>query len=179
MFGFLVIEDQPTLHVVSAPSTHDVTEAREFVRGVRSAVTPGVAASEPFVASETQLNSVIKLGSRLIPGFRGRLAVNETEVTGTASIPVPYTHETKWVNVNATAPEFEGTFSLSRVELGSISLPPKLTLGIGRIVANLIVGEGFFGDTVLTAATSMQIEGKRPVVTLPGCNSTASARLAC
>ena len=24
-----------------------------------------------------------------------------------------------------------------------------------------------------------KIEGKRPVVTLPGCNSTASARLAC
>ncbi len=157
MFGFLVIEDQPTLHDVSAPTAHDVTEAREFVRGVRSAITPGVVASEPFVASETQLNSVIKLGARLIPGFRGRLAVNETEVTGSASIPVPYTNETKWVNVNATAPEFDGTFSLSSVELGTISLPPKLTLGIVRVAANLIVGESF-GDKVLTAATSMRIK---------------------
>ncbi len=155
-FGLLVIEDQPTLHDASAPTTHDVTEAREFVEGVRSNITPGGAASELFVASETQINSVAKLAVRLIPGFRGRLAVNETEITGTASIPVPYTHKAKWVNVNVTVPEFDGTMSLSSVELGTISLPPKLSLEIGRVVANLIVGENF-GDKVLTAATSMRI----------------------
>ena len=30
-----------------------------------------------------------------------------------------------------------------------------------------------------TLAAEQYIRGKRPVVTLPGCNSTASARLAC
>jgi hypothetical protein len=154
--GFLVIEDQPAVLEASAPTSQDVIEAREFVRGVRSAITPGRETSEPFIASETQLNSVIKLGTRLIAGFRGELVVNETEVMGAVSIPVPYTRETKWVNLIVAAPEFEGVFSLSRVEIGAISIPPKLALGTGRVAANVVVGNNF-GDRLLSAATSMQI----------------------
>jgi hypothetical protein len=63
VFGLLVIEDQPAVLEASAPTSQDVIEAREFVRGVRSAITPGRETSEPFTSSETQLNSVIKLGS--------------------------------------------------------------------------------------------------------------------
>jgi hypothetical protein len=156
VFGYLVIEDQPAVLEASAPTSQDVIEAREFVRGVRSAITPGRETSEPFIASETQLNSVIKLGTRLIAGFRGQLVVNETEVMGAASIPVPYTQETKWVNLKVAAPEFEGVFSLSRVSIGAISIPPKLALGTGRVAADVIVGNDF-GGRLLSAATSLQI----------------------
>jgi hypothetical protein len=159
VFGFLIIEDQPAVLEASAPSSQDVVEAREFVRGVRSNITPGHGTSEPFIASETQLNSVIKLGTRLIAGFRGQLVIIETQVIGTASIPVPYTQETKWVNLKVAAPEFEGVFMLSSLELGGISIPPKLALGIGRVLANVIVGNNF-GNKVLSAATSMQINDK-------------------
>ena len=41
VFGFLVIEDQPTVLEASAPTSQDVMEAREFVRGVNSAITLG------------------------------------------------------------------------------------------------------------------------------------------
>lgn len=158
-FAVVIVEDQPTVLEASAPTSQDVIEARVFVRGVRAAIEPGRGTAEALVASEAQLNSVIKLGSRLIAGFRGQLAVNETEVTGTASIPVPYTQEAKWLNVRLVAPEFEGAFSLSRVELGDYSFPPQLALGAGRVLANAIVGNRF-GDSVLSAATSMQITDK-------------------
>ena len=36
-----------------------------------------------------------------------------------------------------------------------------------------------FVSRVRQMFTAHELEGKRPVVTLPGCNSTASARLAC
>ena len=156
VLGFFVIEDQPAVLEAPAPTSQDVIEAREFVRGVRSTITPGRATSEPFIASEAQLNSVIKLGTRLIAGFRGQLAVNEADVVGTASIPVPLTQESKWVNLKVAAPAFEGEFSLSSLELGGISIPPQLALGAGRVLANVIVGDSF-GDRVLSAATSMQI----------------------
>ena len=159
VFGFLVIEDQPAVLEATAPTSQDVVEAREFVRGVRSAITPGRETSEQFSATEAQLNSVIKLGTRLIAGFRGQLVVNETDVTGTASVPVPYTGETKWVNLTVAAPEFEGVISSSRVEVGGISIPPNLALGVGRFLANVVVGNDF-GDRILSSATSMQIDNK-------------------
>lgn len=160
VFAALIMENNPTVQKPTPPTSQDVVEARAFVRGVRSAISPENTTSEQFVASEAQLNSVIKLGSRLIAGFRGQLAINGTEVTGVASIPVPYTRDRKWLNVRLTVPAFEGDFALSQVELGGYSIPPKVALGTGRVLANTIVGDRF-GDRVLSAATSMQITEDR------------------
>jgi hypothetical protein len=133
-----------------------VAEARDFVRGVRSAIQPGDARAATFVTNEEQLNRMIKLGARLVPGFRGRLWTTEATVQGVASIPVPYTE--KWINLRASVPEFDGAFTLSELSVGPLSIPPALALGVGRHAANLLIGERF-GDTVLSAATRLDIEG--------------------
>ena len=150
-----VVEDAPLVEAAAPPAPKDVTEAREFVRGLRSAIQPGLSVPASFTTNEDQLNSVLKLGARFIPGFRGELNVNEKDVDGAASIPVPYTK--KWINVRASAPEFEGNFALSSVQLGPVTVPPNFALGIARIGGNVIVGEGF-GDTVLDVADSMRIQ---------------------
>ena len=154
-FGFLVLEDDPLVADGDAPTPEDVVEAREFVRGVRSATRSGGVTAAKIVTTEEQLNRVIKLGARFIPGFRGRLYTSEENVQGVASIPVPYVE--KWMNLSASVPEFDGAFALSEISVGRFSIPPVFALGVGRHVANIVVGDGF-GDTVLGAATRMDID---------------------
>ena len=127
--GFLVLEDAPLVAEGGAPTAEDVAEAREFVRGVRSAIQPGDARAATFVTNEEQLNRVIKLGARLVPGFRGRLRTTEATVNVVASIPVPYTD--KWINLRASVPEFDGAFTLSELSVGPLSTPPAFALGVG------------------------------------------------
>ncbi|CUH45868.1 hypothetical protein [Ruegeria atlantica] len=155
LFFIFVLEDAPLVEAAAPPSPKDVTDAREFVRGLRSAIQPNSSTPVSFTTNEEQLNSVLKLGARFIPVFRGELNVNEKVVYGVASIPVPYTK--KWINVRAAAPEFEGDFALSSVQLGTVTVPPNFALGVARMGGNVIVGEGF-GDTVLNIADSMHIQ---------------------
>lgn len=155
-FFFLAAwEDAPTVGAGGPPTPEDVTKTREFVRGVRSTVQSGLSEPATFVTNEEQLNKVIKLRARFVPGFRGKLEVRENSVHGSASIPVPNTQ--KWINLRASAAEFQTTFALSSVQIGPIALASEIALEVARIGGNVIVGERF-GDTVLDSAKSMRIE---------------------
>ena len=163
LVGFFVLEDHPLVDARGAPTAEDVVEARKFVRGVRSATRSGEARATSFVTTEEQLNQVVKLGTRFIPGFRGRLYTTEAEAHIFVSVPVPYAE--KWINLRASAPEFDGVFTLSEVSVGRFPIPPAFALGVGRHVANVVVGEGF-GDNVLSAASSMEINNGELVFNL-------------
>ncbi|WP_319544745.1 hypothetical protein [Ruegeria conchae] len=154
VFVLVVVEDAPLVEAGAPPSPKDVTEAREFVRGLRSAIQPKLSETASFTTNEDQLNSVLKLGGRFVPGFRGELSVDGKSVYGIASVPVPYTN--KWMNLRASVPEFEGPFVLSSVQLGPVTVPPSLAISVARIGGNVIVGEQF-GDIVLNVADSMHI----------------------
>ncbi|WP_242500605.1 hypothetical protein [Tropicimonas sp. IMCC6043] len=158
VLAMLFLEDQPAIAFGGPPVPEDVVETRAFVRGVRAAIQPDQPVPEPFSTTETQLNSVIRLGARFVPGFRGRVAVRDGEIDGTASVPLSFAGRTKWLNLLATAPEFDDRLTLSAVQIGRHAVSPDLALEAGRIGANLIVGDGF-GDSVLDAATAMQIRG--------------------
>ena len=154
-FGVLVMQDSPLVEGAGAPTPDDVVEAREFVHGVRSALQSEGSQPAAFASNEGQLNSVMKLGARFIPGFRGQLQVTEAEINGFASIPIRYTQ--KWVNLRATVPEYEGKLALSGVRIGPISVPAAVALSFVRNAANSVFGENY-GDRVIDAATSMRTE---------------------
>ena len=156
ILGMMLLQSKPIVRSMSAPTSNDVVGARALAQASRQA-------AGPLVATETQLNSVIRLVSRFMPGFRGELMVARTDVEGKVSIPVPYSGETLWLNISATMPEFNQSLSLSSVMLGRISLPPSLALEIGRRGANLVIGGGF-GDRLVKAASSMVIEEDRLIL---------------
>jgi hypothetical protein len=155
---FLALERAPAVTRSMTPTPDDAAGARDFVRGVRESIDAVGPASGPFRSSEEQLNSVVKVAGRFIPGFRGSVTVAEAGVEGVASIPIPHVGDRKWLNLRAVAPEFEGRFALSDVEIGRFDLPPGLVLEAGRLGANTLFGNDL-GDTVLTAATAMRTEG--------------------
>lgn len=153
--AFFVLEDEPLVARVDPPTPDDIVAARAFLHQVRDAARkPG---STPVRVTGVDLNRMMRLGGRLVPGYRGRIAVAE-DVRGEASVPVPWPGGTRWLNLSASAPPFAGRFALSRVSVGPFDLPPGPVLWLGRVGGDAIVGNGF-GSTVLGAASAMRIEG--------------------
>ncbi len=155
---FMVVEDGPLVDTGPPPASADVVAARELVRDLRLATSPEAEAGAPVTTTIPQLNSAIRLGARLLPGFRGDVAIQDDALIGRASVPVPWIGGQKWINVTGAVPEFDGTLTLQDVTLGGWDIPPGLAMSTAQSAANLYFGEGV-GDTLINVASSMQIDG--------------------
>ncbi|WP_298922076.1 hypothetical protein [uncultured Roseobacter sp.] len=156
--GPLFLQDTPILEASAPPSPQDVVATRQLVRDIRAAAGEGQESNTVLRADAAQLNSAIRLGSRFIDGFRGRVTIDASEVLGEISMPVPWWRGQKWLNISGRVPEFEQQFSLSRITVGATDLPPALAIAVARTGANIGIGHRF-GDKVLEAATAMKITG--------------------
>ena len=154
----IVLEDRPLITESSAPKPQDVVVARSFVRNVRSAAGDGTAQSDPLVLTEAELNSLLRLGARFVPGFRSDLEIAGDAAILRASIPVPHLPTAKFVNLSARIPAFDGQVMPTDIRIGPVSIPPTLALQMARLGANAIIGNRT-GDTLLDAATRMTIDG--------------------
>ena len=159
VFAVVVIEDAPSVPPQGAPTAEDVAKAKRFVKDVKSAARAGSGSAGLLVIAEDELSSVARVGARLVPGFRGEVAVEPWGVEMRASVPVPLPGSPKWLNLAATVPQFETRVALGQVALGPLLIPPDLALEMGRIGANVILGNGM-GDTVVTAASRMAVTGE-------------------
>jgi len=159
-FVVLFLEDQPILPPAPAPTSGDVSAARQLVRDIRDAANfeSGDRAPPPLTASVAQFNSIVSLSARFIPGSRGRLWIEEDRVTGKAAFPLPWIDGDKWLNLEGVVPPFTGTFQMERLTVGGRDVPPDLALFLARTGANLIGGDRF-GDKVLQSASAMHIDG--------------------
>ncbi|EDM72764.1 hypothetical protein RAZWK3B_01050 [Roseobacter sp. AzwK-3b] len=153
----MVLDDRPLIAESSAPKPQDVVVARSFVHSIRSAAGNGATPTEPLVMSDTELNSLLRLGARFVPGFRSDLRIAGDSAVLRASIPVPYTPAVKFLNISARIPEFEGQVMPTDIRVGPVPIPPGLALEIARVGANTAIGNGV-GDTVLGAVTRMTID---------------------
>lgn len=156
--GPLFLQDQPSLKASPPPTPTDVATTRQLVRDLRQASVRTPNNASTIQTNITQLNSAIRLGGRFIDGFRGNVALENQAIHGRVSFPIPWWRGQKWLNISGTVPEFQNTIVLKKITVGSTDVPPALTLSAARIVANLMVGDGF-GDKMTNAASEMRIEG--------------------
>jgi hypothetical protein len=154
----MVLDDHPAITESSAPTPQDVVVARSFVRDIRSAAGTGATPGEPLVLSETDLNSLLRLGARFLPGLRSDLHIAGDSAVLRASIPVPYMPAAKFLNISARIPQFEGQLRPTDIRVGPVPIPSGIALETARLGANAVIGNGV-GDTMLGAVTRMRIEG--------------------
>jgi hypothetical protein len=152
--ALVVVEDAPDVAARGTPSPEDVTTARRVVAAVKASA--GTGPVEPLVVTEAEIESVLRLGVRMIPGFRGAVAVEPWGLEMRASVPVPFPGAQRWLNMAVSVPQFEGRVALGRVAVGPVSIPPALALELGRIGANMALGDGL-GDTAIAAAAGMRV----------------------
>jgi hypothetical protein len=158
VLALVVVENEPMVQPQGAPTPEDVVTARSVVSDVKTAAGTTSATAQPLVVTREDLSSVVRLGVRLIPGFRGEVLVEPWSVDMRASIPVPVPGASRWVNLAVSVPQFADRVTLERVALGPIPIPPGLALELGRIGANVVLGNGL-GDTAVGAASGMRIAG--------------------
>ncbi|MEI4233556.1 hypothetical protein [Roseovarius sp. D22-M7] len=154
--ALVVIEGEPLVRTRAAPTPEDVVTARGFVSDVKTAASTGTGRASPLVTDQAELTSVVRLGVRLIPGFRGQITVEPWGVDLRASVPIALPGATRWLNLAVTVPQFEKRVTLERVVLGPLTIPPGIALQAGRIGANMILGDGL-GDTAVSAASGMRV----------------------
>lgn len=155
----LLLEPAPRVADSAPPSPQDVAATRDFVRGVRAALSAQTGAPASFSTDLDTLNAAVKLGARFIPGFRGTVALDGGVVEGHASVPVRIGRATQWLNVTLAAPEFDGQLALSKARFGRVDLPASFALGLLRVGGNLVLGNAM-GDTITRAASRMEVEGR-------------------
>lgn len=156
--ALVVVENEPIVQPQGAPTPEDVVITRSVVSDVKTAAGLNSETAQPLVVTQEDLSSVVRLGVRLIPGFRGKVVVEPWGVDMRASIPVPLPGASRWINLAVSVPQFADRVRLGRVALGSISVPPGLALELGRIGANVILGNGL-GDRAVGAASGIRIAG--------------------
>ena len=152
--GTLLLQRTPVLSAAPPPTAEDVAATRKLVQNIRSAAD---TVDGTLRTGANELNSALRLGARFIPGFRGKVSIQDAHVIGTVSIPVPWWDGQRWLNAIGRAPEFEGRIAPSEIFVADYSLPPGLVMEMARIGANLVLGNAL-GDTVLNAAQAMTIE---------------------
>mgnify|MGYP005856906769 CR=1 FL=1 len=165
ILALIVIENAPSVPPQGAPTAEDVTTAKRFVKDVKSAARAGPGPAQRITLAQDEVFSLVRVGARLVPGFRSEVAVEPWGVELRASIPISLPSSTKWLNLAVTVPQFETRLALGQVALGSMSIPPALALNLGRIGANVIAGHKL-GDKAVRAASRMAVTGDTVAVDL-------------
>lgn len=152
----LGLQKDPLVTEFTPPTSDEVIEARAFVKRLRGVIDPSDAAASEFVTNAGEMNSVIKLGARIFPGFRGTVETEADGVHVETSLPVELAGMRRWINLSGTVPAFDGAVGLTDLYYGAVPLPGDMLLDLGRRGANLVIGNNF-GDVVLGSARSMRI----------------------
>ena len=165
LLGAVYLQDQPAVASMRAPGPEDVRASRNFYKRVQAATNAAPGAPETVTLSADTLQSVLRLGSRLVRDYRAEAEVAGDTVRMTAALPVPWIGGNRWLNLHAAIAPFEGRLALHRAQLGGRDIPPGLALRLARLGANLFMGAGA-GDTLFEAPAAMAIDGDRMIFAL-------------
>ncbi len=117
-------------------SATDIARAREFLRrNDPRQPGPGPGPLRALVASEREANLVLQqLARRLAPGAGAQLRLDVGSARLQASLPVPHSPVTAWLNVAVTLRETEGLPAIEGLTVGRLPVPDWVAT---RLLAHL------------------------------------------
>ncbi|PZQ95498.1 MAG: hypothetical protein DI533_19530 [Cereibacter sphaeroides] len=163
--GLFYLDDKPAVARLDPPTPDDVAAARAAFHKIRQATDDADASENAIALPLETIQGALRMSARAIPGLRAETRIDGDAVGVSASVPVPWIDGTRWLNVNAVIPSFNGELTLSRVTLGGHDLPPALALRMGQIAANLALGDQT-GDRIRDSASALLVQDKTLNVTL-------------
>jgi hypothetical protein len=158
--GAAYLQRTPLVPALAAPGPTDVGAARALARRVHSAIDNPAEVARSISVTPVELNAALRLGARVLPGFRATSDLAGAELLTTVSIPVPWLSGPRWLNLKIGLRPFDGPPALSSVQIGGRAVPPPITLALTRIGLNLYFGEQM-GDRLFAAMRGLAIEGNK------------------
>jgi hypothetical protein len=165
LLGAGVLQDEPAVASMTPAAPEDVHAAREFYRQVQAATGGGSGVPRTVTLSAETLQSVLRLGARIVPGYRAATEVSDDLVRITGAVPVPWYDGARWLNLHAEIAPFQDRFVLHHVRVGEREISPELALRLARLAGTLVLGAGE-GDKVFAAPAAMAIDGDRILLSL-------------
>lgn len=122
----LAVQGVPRWPGPAEVSAADVARARDFLR-LNDPRRPAAGALRTLVASEREANLMLdQLARRLAPGAAGasvQLVLGGGSAQLQASLPVPHSPVTAWLNVSATLRETAGLPTIEALRVGRLPVP--------------------------------------------------------
>jgi hypothetical protein len=171
--GAAYLQRSPLVPAMTAPGPADVAAARALAQRVHSAIDHPSSGARSVSVTPADLNAALRMGARVLPGFRATSELAGAELVTSVSIPVHWLSGTRWLNLRLGLGSFEGPPALSSVQIGGRAVPPPTVLAFTRIGLNLYLG-GQTGDRLFAAAQGLAIDGNQLILAL---NADAEGRV--
>ncbi len=122
----LAVQRSPRWPEPTTVSAADVARARDFLRR-NDPRRPAPGPFRTLVASEREANLLLdQLARRVAPGASARLTLGGGSARLQASLPVPHSPVTAWLNVAATLSETTGLPAIDELQVGRLPVPAWL-----------------------------------------------------
>ena len=142
--AFAVLENSPSVESSAPADERDAARTKAVLVNLKNALDADFGSGR-YVISEAEMNSVQKVARRGLPFVRGRADVSPNSVTLALSVRLPNTLDHLWLNLKILAMISDGHMRIQSVELGSIDVPPTLSLWVLRFAIRAAVGEDVIG----------------------------------
>jgi hypothetical protein len=119
----LAVQGSPRWPAPAEVSAADVARARDFLR-LNDPRRPAPGPLRTLVASEREANLMLdQLARRFAPGASVQLVLGGGSARLQASLPVPRSPVTAWLNISATLRETTGLLAIERLRVGRLPVP--------------------------------------------------------
>ncbi len=159
-FAWLALEREPMVVRQAALTVDDIRRAEEFWQRYDPR---RIKAGQPstVVATEQQINIAMRAGLAGAGNFKSRVAVDARGlfVAATATISMPIGTSHRYANIRAVFAPSHAGLKISKLQIGRLRMPPKLSLPILQAVIEIIAGPGL-GAEFIDSVRAVSVEGK-------------------
>jgi len=122
-----LFQPEPLLGAGEAVSPYQAARGQELLSRSKD-VADGTDPSGQIEASEADFNALFASLARVIKPLHGNVEINQDRLRLQISAKIPDLEKLGWINFDASLGPSERGLNLTALKLGSISLPPRLTL---------------------------------------------------
>lgn len=167
LMALALFEAEPLVERAPVPDRVAAVQAHAVVRralDVRRTTDPAPV----FALEAGELESVLALAARLVPGLRLSGRFDDTALHLGLSQHVPLPGDGVWLNGSVTVLPSDAGLRLGALRIGALSLPPQLSLSTGLWLADLVTGQPGLG-ALAASLHDMRIgpDGLSTVVAMP------------
>jgi len=158
----LMVEAEPRVAGREPPDGMAAEQARGVAERLRALMDDGDVAAG-WSATEAEMNGVLASAERLLPGMRGRAAVDGETLAVAVSVGAPVLPSGLWANLRLAFADSDDGLEVAAARVGRLPLPPALAEHALRLGLDRALGPGAGEAAVASVAALALVPGEARV----------------
>lgn len=155
VFVFAALESAPLVKNRKTATSADAVRAKSLLDDLLNLTAPDTKKGTLKV-SLADLNSLVALGTRVVPTLRGTASINTEGVQIASSLKVP---GQRWLNAQLSVAPSASGLKISSVRLGAFELPAGVVLPVLRFALDTVFGNNV-GTILTTSVDGVAVNGR-------------------